>query len=207
MNALRSSGFASKIASNLPWPTITCISRPIPLSLNNSCISNNLVFSPFNKYSLVPFRNKTRVIVTSVKSIGSAPSVLSIVTETSALPNGARPLVPANMTSSIFPPRKDFAPCSPITHEIASTTFDFPEPFGPTTQVIPGSKLRFVEEAKDLNPFRLMLFKNMRRTYRLRLLLPPIYRWHFGQKCECRFANAIFLIFVRHRPHAKPSLP
>ena len=115
--------------------------------------------SPFNKYSDEPFLNKTRVIVTSEKSIGSTPSALSIVTETSARPSGARPDVPAKITSSIFPPRSDLAPCSPITHESASTTFDLPEPFGPTTQVMPGSKFRVVDEAKDLNPFRFILFK------------------------------------------------
>ncbi|CAB4606441.1 unannotated protein [freshwater metagenome] len=101
-----------------------------------------------------------------MNSIGRTPSVLSIVTETSARPRGARPEVPAKITSSIFPPRKDLAPCSPITHERASTTFDFPEPLGPTTQVIPGSKLSEVEEAKDLNPFRVMLFKYTGATYR-----------------------------------------
>ena len=115
--------------------------------------------SPFNKYSDEPFLNKTRVIVTSEKSIGNTPSALSIVTDTSARPNGALPDVPAKITSSIFPPRKDLAPCSPITQERASTTFDLPEPFGPTTQVMPCSKLRVVEDAKDLNPFRFILFK------------------------------------------------
>ena len=63
------------------------------------------------------------------------------------------------MTSSIFPPRSDFAPCSPITQLSASTTLDLPEPLGPTTQVIPGSKLRVVAEAKDLNPRRVRLLR------------------------------------------------
>ena len=101
------------------------------------------------------------MIVTSEKSIGRTPSALSIVTETSARPRGARPEVPAKITSSIFPPRKDFAPCSPITQESASTTFDLPDPLGPTTQVMPCSKFKVVEEAKDLNPFRLILFRYM----------------------------------------------
>jgi hypothetical protein len=52
-----------------------------------------------------------------------------------------------------------------MTQESASTTFDFPEPFGPTTQVIPRSKCRVVEDAKDLKPLRLMLFKYTRKTY------------------------------------------
>ena len=124
-------------------------------------MSNNLVVSPFNKYSDEPFLNKTRVIVTSEKSIGRTPSALSIVTDTSARPSGARPEVPAKITSSIFPPRNDLAPCSPITQDRASTTFDLPDPFGPTTHVMPCSKFKVVEEAKDLNPFRFILFRYM----------------------------------------------
>ena len=88
--------------------------------------------------------------------------MLSIVSETSARPRGARPLVPAKMTSSILAPRKDLAPCSPITQVSASTTFDFPEPLGPTTHVIPGSSRRVVAEAKDLKPLSVILFKYTR---------------------------------------------
>src|ERR671932_2900612 len=91
--------------------------------------------------------------------MGSAPSVLSIVSVTSARPSGGRPLVPAKMTSSIFPPRSDLAPCSPMTQLSASTTLDLPEPLGPTTQVIPGSKRRVVADAKDLKPRRVRLFR------------------------------------------------
>src|SRR5215469_8015135 len=86
-----------------------------------------------------------------------------MVRETSALPRGARVLVPAKTTSSILPPRSDFAPCSPMTQESASTMLDLPEPFGPTTQVMPGSSRRVVAEAKDLKPRRVRLF---RYTYR-----------------------------------------
>src|SRR3954451_6578828 len=82
-----------------------------------------------------------------------------MVRTTSARPSGGRPEVPAKMTSSIFPPRSDFAPCSPMTHAKASTTFDFPDPLGPTTHVIPGSKPRVVAEAKDLNPRRVSVFR------------------------------------------------
>jgi len=63
------------------------------------------------------------------------------------------------MTSSIRPPRRLFAPCSPITQARASTTLDLPEPLGPTTQVIPGSKWSVVDEAKDLNPRSVKLFR------------------------------------------------
>src|ERR687893_101229 len=91
--------------------------------------------------------------------MGRAPSVLSMVRVTSALPSGGRPVVPAKMTSSILPPRNALAPCSPITQDSASTTLDLPEPLGPTTQVMPGSKRSVVAEAKDLKPFSVRLFK------------------------------------------------
>src|SRR6476619_6326455 len=82
-----------------------------------------------------------------------------MVKVTSARPSGARPEVPAKMTSSIFPPRSVLAPCSPITQLRASTTFDLPEPLGPTTQVMPGSKFRVVADAKDLNPRKVRLLR------------------------------------------------
>src|SRR5277367_4168051 len=82
-----------------------------------------------------------------------------MVSATSARPRGAREVVPAKMTSSILPPRSDFAPCSPITQESASTTLDLPEPFGPTTQVIPGSRRSVVADANDLKPRRVRDFR------------------------------------------------
>src|ERR1700677_3127769 len=105
-------------------------------------------------YSLCPDLNIRRLIVTSAYSMGSAPSLLSMVSVTSARPSGGREVVPAKTTSSILPPRRLFAPCSPITQESASTTLDLPEPFGPTTQVMPGSSRSVVAEANDLKPRR-----------------------------------------------------
>src|SRR4051794_11240303 len=61
------------------------------------------------------------------------------------------------MTSSILPPRRLFAPCSPSTQAMASTTFDLPEPLGPTTAVMPGSSRRVVCDAKDLKPLSVRL--------------------------------------------------
>src|ERR1700741_2462205 len=114
---------------------------------------------PLISYSLAPSRNIRRVIDTSEYSIGSALSELSIVTVTSARPSGARDDVPAKMTSSILPPRRVLALCSPITQVSASTTLDLPEPLGPTTQVMPGSKRRVVADAKDLKPRRVRLLR------------------------------------------------
>src|SRR3978361_1613199 len=82
-----------------------------------------------------------------------------MVSVTSARPSGARPEVPAKMTSSILPPRSALAPCSPSTQAMASTTLDLPEPFGPTTQVMPGSSRSVVAEAKDLKPFTVRLLR------------------------------------------------
>src|ERR1700712_5718373 len=138
---------------------ITCISRPMPESESSSWTSSSRHELPLMAYSDPPLRNMVRVIVTSEYSIGSAPSELSIVSTTSARPRGGRPDVPAKMTSSILPPRRDFAPCSPITQARASTTLDFPDPLGPTMQVIPGSSWSVVDDAKDLNPLRVRLFR------------------------------------------------
>src|SRR3990170_7756281 len=82
-----------------------------------------------------------------------------MVSCSSARPRGGRPDVPAKMTSSILPPRRLLAPCSPITHARASTTLDLPDPLGPTMQVMPGSSCSVVDDAKDLNPLRVRLFR------------------------------------------------
>ena len=70
--------------------------------------------------------------------------------------------MPAKTTSSILPPRSDLAPCSPMTQVNASTTLDLPDPFGPTTQVMPGSKRSVVAEANDLKPRRVRVFRYTR---------------------------------------------
>src|SRR5690606_2885671 len=140
-------------------PTMTCISRPIPESLSNSWTSIRRQLLPLISYSPAPSRNIRRVIETSEYSMGSALSELSMVSVTSARPSGAREDVPAKMTSSILPPRRVLAPCSPITQVSASTTLDFPDPLGPTTHVMPGSKRRVVGEAKDLKPFSVRLLR------------------------------------------------
>src|SRR3954468_21228603 len=99
--------------------------------------------------------------------MGRAPSVLSIVRVTSARPSGGLPGGPAKMTSSILPPRRLFAPCSPMTQLRASTTFDLPEPFGPTTHVMPGSSRSVVADAKDLKPFTVRVFRCTRSAPRV----------------------------------------
>src|SRR3954464_10375154 len=80
-----------------------------------------------------------------------------MVSVTPGRPRAARPAVPAKMTSSIFPPRRLLAPCSPSTQAIASTTLDLPEPLRPTTAVMPGSRRSVVGDAKDLKPLSVRL--------------------------------------------------
>ena len=46
-----------------------------------------------------------------------------------------------------------------MTQARASTTFDFPEPFGPTTHVTPGSNSKDVDDAKDLKPLSVSDFR------------------------------------------------
>ncbi len=79
--------------------------------------------------------------------------LLSIVSCTSARPSGPRVAVPAKMTSSILPPRRVFAPCSPITQARASTTFDLPDPLGPTMHVTPGLEGESGRLGERLEPF------------------------------------------------------
>ena len=100
-------------------------------------------------------------MVTSVKSTGSRPAELSMVRETSARPRAARLEVPAKITSSIFWERTEVGAWAPSTHAMASTTFDLPDPLGPTTTVIPGSSSSNALSAKDLKPRICSDFRNM----------------------------------------------
>src|ERR1043166_816575 len=57
------------------------------------------------------------------------------------------------MTSFISAPRRCFTRCSPRTQAIASATLLLPQPFGPTTPVMPSPvKMRSMWSAKDLKP-------------------------------------------------------
>src|SRR5262249_3316644 len=62
-------------------------------------------------------------------------------------------------------PRKRVGACSPRIQRMASTTFDLPQPLGPTTAVIPDAKLIVVGSKKDLKPINSRLFKRMRPTH------------------------------------------
>ena len=92
------------------------------------------------------------MIRTSSDSTGSSRVVLSKTRETSAALSAFLAAEPAKMTSVDALPLRLRTDCSPSTHLIASTTFDFPEPFGPTTTVMPSGNSNLVRSAKLLNP-------------------------------------------------------
>ncbi len=78
--------------------------------------------------------------------------MLSKVIETNArLEDGAK-RDPLNIKSTPPFPRRDFIDCSPKTNRIASTIFDFPEPFGPTIAVTGELKETWLFLPNDLKP-------------------------------------------------------
>ncbi len=120
--------------------------------------------APLIAYSLSPERNRVRVMVSSARSEASFPALLSMVRLTSARPSAGRCALPAKITSSIFDERTVRGPWAPSTQATASTTLDFPLPFGPTTTVTPGSNWSTAGSAKDLNPLRVNDFRNTGRS-------------------------------------------
>ncbi len=99
-------------------------------------------------------------------------------------PRAGRLAVPAKMTSSIFWLRTELGACAPSTQAMASTTFDLPDPLGPTTTVTPGSSSIVVASANDLKPLRVRDFRNTAaKRYRWSRAAAGILagRWHQGQ--------------------------
>ena len=133
--------------------------RPSPVSAKRATTSFSRQFFWLMEYSLSPLRYTRRWRQTSSKSTGRQWSVLSNTRDTSAIPMGRRPLLPAKITSSIFVPRRYFTLCSPRTQRMASEILLLPLPLGPTMAVMPGSNSIFTLSAKDLNPWAEKLFK------------------------------------------------
>jgi hypothetical protein len=80
------------------------------------------------------------------------PCELSKMSSTEARASGLRFTEPLKITSCIESPRSAEARLSPSTQRTASMTFDFPQPFGPTTPTSwPGTWID-VGSTKDLNP-------------------------------------------------------
>src|SRR5829696_4121329 len=71
---------------------------------------------------------------------------------TSAKSRAGLSAVPAKITSSMPAPRIDLGELSPITQRIASSTFDLPQPLGPTIPVSPSSTRNSAGSTKLLKP-------------------------------------------------------
>ena len=82
----------------------------------------------------------------------NALSELSKINSTDASPEGANCFVPIKIKFADFSALIDFALSLPRTKHNASVIFDFPEPFGPRTQLISGVNGISVFFGKLLNP-------------------------------------------------------
>src|SRR6185503_6959718 len=78
--------------------------------------------------------------------------LLSNSSSTCAWSDAARVSEPANRTSSGFSARSSCGESDPAAQTIASDTFDFPEPFGPTITPTPGSRRISTGSGNDLKP-------------------------------------------------------
>src|SRR5271157_65664 len=104
----------------------------------------------------------------------SASSGSSIVMVTSAMPRGGRLVVPLKMQSAMRSARRDLWLCSPSTQLMASTTLDFPQPFGPTMQVLPSPlNVTTVRSQKDLKP-TISTFRSLSKVS------PFVVNFHFA---------------------------
>ena len=83
-----------------------------------------------------------------------ARAVVDLASRLRRVLRDGRLLVPAKITSSMSAARSDLCEVSPITQRSASTRFDLPQPFGPTTPVSPGSIRKSVGSTKDLKPMQ-----------------------------------------------------
>src|ERR1700734_4362992 len=99
-------------------------------------------------------RRVTSIVSESLKGAGARRSELLSTSPTSALLREGRLPEPEKITSSMPEARIFLYELSPITQRRASTRFDLPQPFGPTTPVSPGSILNSALSQKLLKPAR-----------------------------------------------------
>src|SRR6266513_833696 len=124
----------------------------MPVSANRFWISRRRHAVLFSRYSELPSRSTRRVTRTLCHSTPSSSAQSVNVSETSANPTGLRVSAPLKITSAISSPRSDLADCSPSAQRTASSTLDFPQPFGPTIAVTPSWKSKTVLSTNDLKP-------------------------------------------------------
>src|SRR6185503_15272356 len=122
----------------------------------------------------------------SLKAGGADRDELSMAIATSALLRAGRVFEPEKITSSIDAARMDLCDDSPMTQRNASTKFDLPQPFGPTTPVSPGSIAKSVGSTKDLKPSRRSLVSFIASWPHCILLLAHMLRPSCAAKSDLR---------------------
>src|SRR5260370_12211531 len=146
------------------------------------------------------------VCPSSTNRAASASSRSSSVIVTSANPIRGRFVLPLKMQSAIRSARSDLWLCSPRTHQIASTPFDFPQPFGPTMQVVPVPlNVTTVRSQNDLKP-TISTFRSLskvspfvpHRTARFRLARHSALRNRSFIPCKRSFIPRILGEMLRH---------
>ena len=133
---------------------------PRPTSESSSTRSIRRTAVRLTRYWPSPPRWSRRAIETSANgSSGHAPSSLSKSSSTSQNSTGLR-VRRAREEHVVGLLRAQLVRASePVAHRIASETFDFPEPFGPTTTATPGSSRTSTGSANDLKPRSLIAFR------------------------------------------------
>src|SRR5699024_6689435 len=120
---------------------------------------------------------------------------------TEANPIAPRVWVPPKMTSSILPaPRSCFELVSPITQRIASEILLSPEPFGPTTPVMPGPIVILVRSGKDLNPWISSSFSRMQEPFVAFYISSFLGNGASFSKCEPLSNSGFFSHLFQRRP-------
>src|SRR5579864_4323931 len=125
---------------------------PSPVSMSRSLISFRRTTLPLRRYWLSPPRKTRRPMVMRPSSERGKEGSVARVRVHSAIPSGLRFSAPLKMTSSMVPPRRDLALCSPSTQVIASDRLLLPQPLGPTMAVTPPESSTVTGSTKDLKP-------------------------------------------------------
>src|SRR6266496_676694 len=149
---------------NLPPPSeeASAVLSVASICVSGACAAasarNSLVFGACSDPVAVTsvfdsFVSSSPAAVSITNRAASASSGSSIVMVTSARPIGGRLVVPLKIQSAMRSARSDLWLCSPRTQEMASTTFDLPQPLGPTIHVVPEPlNVTTVRSQNDLKP-------------------------------------------------------
>src|SRR6266567_229090 len=149
---------------NLPPPSeeASAVLSVASICVSGACAAasarNSLVFGACSDPVAVTsvfdsFVSSSPAAVSITNRAASASSGSSIVMVTSARPIGGRLVVPLKIQSAMRSARSDLWLCSPKTQEMASTTFDLPQPLGPTIHVVPEPlNVTTVRSQNDLKP-------------------------------------------------------